>query len=218
MPHLKYLDRYWRVGSDEFWLPGFCSMFGRIVWFIFTLVALSSSTVVFYNCPTGNILLTYFIISLLLLIISFICEAHIIKTSIEGTITDSETRDNKISYFLSCRAIVGFCQFIVAFFGCLIINSNTLIPCYEEYRESSSYSYVLLMVVIATQFFECIAILCITFILSTNQHVNNHLWAPETYDFTTIWKTRMRFVCRAIQLLSCNIFGKASKLLTISYL
>jgi len=216
MPHLKYAERYWRIASDELWLPGFCSLFGRSTWLIFLVIVVGISADKLAACPSGPYILLYLIISIVLLLITIINEGFIIRISIRGTMVENVQRDLTIPNYLTSRIILGCFQFLAAIFGCIIVSAHSAIPCANNFEINSSMGVdtIFLCIVLFSQIIESTILVCCMVIFASH---SVHVGASESSDMydngrissssRDIWENRMKYLCSSIQVCSCNLFG-----------
>jgi hypothetical protein len=212
MPHLKYGKRYWRISSDELWLPGFCSAVGRFFWLILVVICISFSAYRLSTCEYGGLILFYLTISCLLFIAAIVSDAFIIKTSIQGTIVDNSEREEAMPQYLTIKICLGTCQFLAAIFGCIVISSQISLPCAKQFKYArSNIDVVFLGIIVISQIIESSILLCCCFLFSASrvtpddEDVQEDV--QENIDVTSLWKQRMKFICRSVQICSCNIFG-----------
>lgn len=210
MPHLKYADRYWRVASDELWLPGFCSLFGRSTWLIFLVIVVGMSAERLAACPSGPYILLYLIVSIVLLLVTIINEGFIIRISIRGTMVENVQRDLSIPNYLTLRIVLGFFQFLTAVFGCIIVSAHSSIPCAENFEINSSMGIdtVFLCIVLFSQIVETAILGCCMVVFASHAVNVGDSDANSVYDSgRDIWESRMKYLCSSIQVCSCNLFG-----------
>lgn len=170
MPHLKYLNTYWNVASDEVWLPGICALCCRIVWLSFLTVLLVISSLALSLCQNGGILIAYLCLSLFTFLSSLLCEVLIIRTSITGSISEHEDRDKTLVFYLRFRYGIAFVEILLSIFGCFVIayreQVRNNLPCVTtvDFSSYGPIGQILLSIVIASQFIESLVIIVGTII------------------------------------------------------
>ena len=207
MPHLRYNGRYWRVSSDELFVPGMLAITVRIFWSTLLIIILSYSTERLLRCPDGAGVVTYLYLSLALFISSIVCEACLVKKALIGSIVETSKREEGIGYYFLAHIILGCIQFILAIFGIFIVSAHSFIPCSGLFQNSQTYDLILLSVIVITQIVDISSLACCCYAFSANKESEQY---TEDYDeAASAWESRCRSGLRCLQLSTCNIFGGA---------
>lgn len=237
MPHLKYLNTYWKVASDEVWITGSCALCCRIIWLAFLSAILIFSSLALSLCTDGGILIAYLAFSLFIFLCSLICEILIIRTSITGSISEHDERDKKLVFYLRFRYGIAFIEILLSIFGCFIIayrpQSRADLPCSPslDYASFAPIGQILLGIVIASQFIESLVMIFVT-LFQYNQPLDiqpdeiikqfksrrrgqvsaNDMSAvadaQQAYEaFAFRARKHLRKGLRMLQVVTCNLFG-----------
>jgi hypothetical protein len=205
MPHLKYNGRFWRVSSDELFLPGIFAILGRLFWSTVLIVILAYSTARLSRCSESKGLLAYLYISLIVSVLSFLCEVCLVRKSLLGSMVEKEKRDNGLEKFLTAHIVLCVSQFALAIFGVFVVSSDSYIPCASTFQMSKTYDLILLSVIIITQFVDISSLVCCCYTFSAKK---GSAQFPEQDDvIATIWENRCKSILKCAQIFSCNIFG-----------
>ena len=179
MPHLRYNGRYWRVSSDELFVPGMLAITVRIFWSTLLIIILSYSTERLLRCPDGAGVVTYLYLSLALFISSIVCEACLVKKALIGSIVETSKREEGIGYYFLAHIILGCIQFILAIFGIFIVSAHSFIPCSGLFQNSQTYDLILLSVIVITQIVDISSLACCCYAFSANKESEQY---TEDYD------------------------------------
>ncbi len=207
MPHLKYWNRYWRVAGDEFALPALCSISGRLSWtaLISVIIALSYDSLA--NCKYGWVLISYLLCSVILFVLSIVCDMLIMAVSLHGSVVETEKR-HSLGKFLSIRIALGLLQLLCAIFGIITLNYQSNVPCNAQF-ESSSLNRIFVSIVVISQMIDVSALCCCCYLFSANRIDDDMQPRDESWALNT-WESRCRKVTKSIQMCSCNLFGGAN--------
>jgi hypothetical protein len=201
MPHLQYNKRKWRVSSDELSVPGVFAIIGRILWSTLLIIILAYSTRRFARCSNGEGMLTYLYLSLLVFVLSLLCEICLVKKSLVGSMVEVEKREDGIGKYLTAHIILGGFQFILALFGMFVIAARSYVPCANELGRTPSFELILLSVVVITQLVDITSLMCCCYTFSASENV-----ADESSS-DSLMVMRIKKVIKYSQIFSCNKFG-----------
>lgn len=205
MPHLKYNGRYWKLSSDELFLPGVAAIAGRTVWSILLIIILSYSTVRLSRCSNTGGLLIYLYLSLIVFIGSVLCEALLVKKSLVGSMVDTAMRDEGMGKLFTAHIILGASQFFLAIFGAFVVSANSFIPCATTFQLSRTYDLILLSVIIISQLVDISSLVCCCYIFSSKKVSAEGIDDEE--EMTSIWESRCKVGVKVFQIFTCNLFG-----------
>jgi sn1-specific diacylglycerol lipase len=201
MPHLQYNKRKWRISSDELSVPGVFAIIGRILWSTLLIIILAYSTQRFARCSNGEGIITYLYLSLLVFVLSLLCEICLVKKSLVGSMVEIERREAGIGKYLTAHIVLGGFQFILALFGMFVIAAHSYVPCANELGQSPSFELVLLSVVVITQLVDITSLMCCCYTFSASESM-----ADESSG-DNLMVTRIKKVIKYTQFFSCNKFG-----------
>jgi sn1-specific diacylglycerol lipase len=205
MPHLKYNGRFWRVSSDELFLPGIFAILGRLFWSTVIIIILAFSTARLSRCSESKGLLAYLYISLIVFVMSFLCEVCLVRKSLLGSMVETEKRDKGLEKFLTAHIVLCVSQLVLAIFGVFVVSADSFVPCASAFQMSKTYDLILLSVIIITQFVDVSSLLCCCYTFSAKKGSAEF---PDHDDvITSIWENRCKSVMKCLQIISCNIFG-----------
>lgn len=205
MPHLKYNGRFWRVSSDELFFPGIFAILGRLFWSTVIIIILAFSTARLSRCSESKGLLTYLYISLIVFVMSFLCEVCLVRISLQGSMVQTEKRDKGLEKFLTAHIVLCVSQFVLAIFGVFVVSANSYIPCASTFQMSKTYDLILLSVIIITQLVDISSLLCCCYTFSAKK---GSVELPDHDDVVaSIWENRCKSILKCFQIFSCNIFG-----------
>ena len=205
MPHLKYHGRFWRLASDELFFPGIFAIIARVFWSIVMVIILIVSAQRLSRCPDGDGLLSYLFLSLFVFILSIICEAFLVKKSLVGSMVETGKREVGLGKFLTAHIILGFCQFVLAIVGLIVISAHSTIPCVSDFKSYQHYDIILLSVVVITQFVDITSLMCCCYAFSANKEDDSD--PLDEHYAATIWEGRCKLLMNMLQICTCNIFG-----------
>ncbi|XP_022092681.1 sn1-specific diacylglycerol lipase beta-like isoform X2 [Acanthaster planci] len=117
MPALVLFKRRWRIGSDDFVFPGIWSFGFRIIWLIAVFVVYSSR-VSLLDCLGMDLLQTYLIGLITILIITILVEFIIVYVSAQGSILNSTPRRH-LPLFLYLRVFVFLVEIVFSIVGAI---------------------------------------------------------------------------------------------------
>jgi hypothetical protein len=214
MPHLRYCGQYFRVASDELWLPGFCSAFIRVSWttilFIVTIIYSSFAK----NCAHDIFLVfSYLTVSIALNLVCIGIEIAIIHFSVQGSPVDSKIRDMKLPRFLNWRVALGMISLPVSVFGfgtAFRYGSRHVDPSCED---PQLYELIVLFLVAFFQLMDATAVVCCCYVFSyshnrpTPDEEDPIEVLLDTNDVSAAWSSKCKTMCKGIQLCTCNLFG-----------
>jgi glycerol-3-phosphate acyltransferase PlsY len=166
MPHLQYLNHYWRVGGDEFAVPAICTLIGRVFWLVLLAVILASSLSRLANCGNGIIIICYLLNTLGLFLVSAIVDGFILAVSLQGSIAEPEKRSSLPGY-LTIRMMVGFLQFLMSIFG-IISLARAPIPCNDEFQ-NDDLTNVFIYIVVISQLVDVFMLMCCCYLFSSHR-------------------------------------------------
>ncbi|XP_038064401.1 diacylglycerol lipase-beta-like isoform X2 [Patiria miniata] len=115
MPALVLFNRRWRIGSDDFVFPGIWSFVFRIIW-LTTVFVVYSSRVSFLDCLGKDLLQTYLIGLITILIITIVLEFIIVYLSAQGSIFNTTPRRH-LPLFLYIRVFVFLVEIVFSIVG-----------------------------------------------------------------------------------------------------
>ena len=205
MPHLKYRGRFWRLASDELFFPGIVAIVARVFWSAIMVVILVVSATRLSHCPDGDGLLAYLALSLIVFVLSILCEAFVVKKSLVGSMVETGKREVGLGKFLTAHVVLGGCQFVLAIVGLCVISAHSSIPCVSDFKSYQSYDLVLLSVVVITQFVDISSQMCCCYAFSASREDDTH--PLDEHYAATIWEGRCKLLMNVLQVCSCNIFG-----------
>ena len=205
MPHLKYRGRFWRLASDELFFPGIVAIVARVFWSIIMVIILVVSAARLSHCPDGDGLLAYLALSLIVFVLSILCEAFVVKKSLVGSMVETGKREVGLGKFLSAHVVLGGCQFVLAIVGLCVISAHSTIPCVSDFKSYQSYDLILLSVVVITQFVDISSQMCCCYAFSASREDDTH--PLDEHYAATMWEGRCKLLMNVLQVCSCNIFG-----------
>lgn len=204
MPHLTYRNRYWKVAGDEFAIPAFCSVIFRLFWTIIIaicLVFIYSSLLACHD--TGWLLIIFLLCSMVVFLMSIICDACLLLVSLKGSIIEHDKRSS-LSFYLDVKFFFGLLNVMCAMFGIasLVITNR---HCNLEYVSSENIT-IFMIVVIASQLLDTSALVCCCYVFSSSRIDASLQPIDEDWALDT-WENRCRTVTRSMQICTCNLFG-----------
>jgi len=205
MPHLKFANRYWHVAGDELSCPGICSMSGRIFWTVLITTVYACSFDQLTDCGSGWILQTYLLASIALFMLSILCDALIINTSLKGTMIAAEERKD-IGTYLVYKFGLTVAEIICSIFGMITLILGSILPCNEE-MENSSWTKAFVAVVVASQIIDGIVMCCCCHCLQTLEKDQEELQEIHENEAVALWTSRCQSLQRFVTIMFCNLFG-----------
>ena len=200
MPHLQFCGRYWRIAGDELSFPGVCAIIGRILCITILFVILGISSI--SDCSSG--VTTYLSLSTFLLILSILCEALIIRISLQGTMVEAHRRSG-LGKVLHFHGFLGLAEFGIAVFGISVVENSVRFPCLSDNFQQPT-DIILLSVMVISQLIDVMALLCCCYCLSANR-INDPILVDDERWANTLWEKWCKTLCHSLQLCTCNIFG-----------
>lgn len=128
----------------------------------------------------------------------------ITSIALRGSIVEVSKRQGMKRY-LSVHIFLGILQFLFAILGLLIIQHHSSIPCSTDLDNGNKIDLLLLSVVVISQLIDILSLFCCCYLFSSNPV--GILTQNDENRTNEIWVGRCRFLCKSIQLCSCNIFG-----------
>eukprot|EP00602_Paraphysomonas_sp_CaronLab_P003137 CAMPEP_0185038922 /NCGR_PEP_ID=MMETSP1103-20130426/35176_1 /TAXON_ID=36769 /ORGANISM="Paraphysomonas bandaiensis, Strain Caron Lab Isolate" /LENGTH=848 /DNA_ID=CAMNT_0027577587 /DNA_START=193 /DNA_END=2739 /DNA_ORIENTATION=- len=172
-----------------------------------------------HDCSNGWGIMLYLAFSIVVSLVSVLCEICLTRISMKGTMVQTESRNN-ISFYLNSHMILGVCQFFCAIFGICVARVSAL-PCTEKFNEEMIEA--LLYLVIISQLVDIFGIVCCWTMFSSRsadleQYYTNEVDASRPKSMSVMddsliledahaWERRCQSLCRRVQLCTCNIFG-----------
>ena len=207
MPHLRYNGRYWRVSSDELFVPGMLVITLRVFWSTLLVIILSYSTERLLRCSDGAGIITYLFLSLAHFVSSIVCEICLVKKALIGSIVETSKREEGIGHLFLAHIVLGCMQFILAVFGLFIVSAHSFIPCSDQFKNSQTNDLVLLSVVVITQVVDISSLVCCCYAFSVNEESEEYTEDHEVA--VSVWEGRCKAGLKCVQISTCNLFGGA---------
>jgi hypothetical protein len=169
MPHLYFHKQYWRISNDDLFIPLSCTILGRIFWTALLALYFVINLPGFTPCLEGIFLLVYLLISVFFLILIILMDFIIMRTSLQGSIIETEKRSN-INKQLYIRLVITYLQALSAFYGIFAISYAPVIPC-DGSSETTAFNHFLFGIIIALQYLDICCISCCCYFTSSNLQV-----------------------------------------------
>ena len=204
MPHLSYCGRYFRLASDELWLPAFCTSFLRVSWIMFVIIGTVTYSTYTTNCAEyRHMMLTYLSSTIILAAGCIVNEVLILLLSLQGTVTETRFREQNLPKYLNARLVLCALQFTSALFGCSISNTVG-----KSSREDCKYPHLLEFVFlysnIVYQLVDTMSVVCCCFVFSAHEIEKGDSKNSDTGETTpsapaSVWGARCKMFCKAVQ-------------------
>lgn len=179
------------------------------------------------SCSSGELLLGYFSLSIIITILTIVCEVVIVNISIKGTMVNEEERHG-LTPFLSVHIVLGMLQLCCAVFGFSIFAGNSFVPCSALTTDSYLITALLLTLLVVQTFDVCMFTCCFGLVYQSERAeyrpdarrgtlISESIYSPSKLDLTVSPVDQNSFrdslsrtcqsLCRCLQISSCNLFG-----------
>jgi sn1-specific diacylglycerol lipase len=153
MPGITLFNRRWNIGSDDLFYPALLELVVRAVWFfpqLFYFYQYPTS----FHCNKTELLLSYYIGFLVLMVVIMLCQLCIIIISSRGTITNDEPR-KRMNIFIYIRIFLTLAETTLSILGTIWLAT----------ADWKSCSMLLCFTVLANILF-CVVALCFLLIVT----------------------------------------------------
>lgn len=210
MPHLNYCGSFFRVASDELWLPGFCSSFARVWWTIFLLIVTIVYSSFARNCTHDIVIVfLYLTLSIALSMVCIAVELVIIYFSVQGSPIDSKVRDQRLPHYLNLRLAIGMISFPLCLFGFSTAFRYGSRDVDSSCKDPQLFELAVLCLVAIFQLIDASSLICCCCIFSAPvpKVPLSGLDPTDVKVISAEWSRSCRICCRGVQLCTCNLFG-----------
>jgi hypothetical protein len=210
MPHLHYCGSYFRIASDELWLPGFCSSFVRVWWTLLLVIVTITYSSFAKNCAHDIfIVFLYLTLSIALSMVCVAVEIVIIYISVQGSPVEHKSRDQRLPHYLNLRLATGMLSFPLCLFGFTTAFRYGSVHVDSTCKSPQLFELVILCLVAIFQFFDASSVICCCCVFSSPvPKVPLSGLDPDHVKIVSAeWSRNCRTCCKGVQLCTCNLFG-----------